>query len=486
MIQIKKGRMYNRITNKNNVKRKEKMMGNHELIKEKEKKFSWKKGIGYALINGGNTLGALFVSYVTYFATDSLFLSAASIGMVLAFSRVFDGITDLLAGAIIDRTQTRWGKARPFILIGFLYWAAVVAMFSTPDISNTGKLIWIFITYNLNSAVFGTLVGTSVATLLRRMIVDENARIKTLTMSSLLVNIAAVVVSIALPTLIANTNNSPAGWRKLAIIFAVVGCVIDIIAFLCCREYTEEELAALGIIRKDDKQEKPTFKEYIQAITKNKYLLNYVAQYSLAMLAMGLFNGAGTYYFATNLGNLALMSMVSLVSLASYPLFLVYPKIIEKVGPITFTRICFLLGAAGNLARAFVGDNTILLCVTTFFCGFLLTGINLTGNEITIQCMDYSYLKNGIRAEAIYSALTGFTYKFWMGISSAVMGVILGIAHYNGALATQPASAKFAINFMYNLFPAIVGFILFFTFKTIRVIEENERLRAEMLKEENQ
>ena len=300
------------------------------------------------------------------------------------------------------------------------------------------------------------------------------------------VNIAAVVVSIVLPTLIANTNNSPAGWRKLAIIFAAVGCVIDIIAFLCCREYTEEELAALGIIRKDEKQEKPTFKEYIQAITKNKYLLNYVAQYSLAMLAMGLFNGAGTYYFATNLGNLALMSTISLVSLASYPLFLIYPKIIERVGPIMFTRICFLIGAVGNLARAFVGDNTILLCVTTFFCGFLLTGINLTGNEITIQCMDYSYLKNGIRAEAIYSALTGFTYKFWMGVSSAVMGVILGIAHYNGALATQPESAKFAINFMYNLFPAFVGFILFFTFKTIRVIEENERLRAEMLKEENQ
>ncbi len=459
-------------------------MGNQTLVKEKEEKFSWKKGIGYALINGGNTLGALFVSYVTYFATDSLFLSAASIGMVLAFSRVFDGVTDLLAGAIIDRTQTKWGKARPYILIGFLYWAAVVALFATPDITNTGKLIWIFITYNLNSAVFGTLMGTSVATLLRRMVIDENARIKTLTMSSLFVNIAAVVVSIALPTLIANTNNSTTGWRNLALAFAAVGCVIDIIAFLCCREYTEEELVALGIIRKNEKQDKPTFKEYIRAIVKNKYLLNYIAQYSLAMLAMGLFNGAGTYYFATNLGDLSLMSAISLVSLASYPLFLVYPKIIEKVGPIMFTRICFLIGAVGNIARAFVGGNMVLLCITTFFCGFLLTGINLTGNEITIQCMDYSYLKNGIRAEAIYSALTGFTYKFWMGVSSAVMGFILAVAHYDGALTTQPASAHFAINFMYNIFPAIAGFILFFTFKTIRVKEENDRLRAEMLKEE--
>ena len=456
-------------------------------LKERAARFSFKNAAGYSLINGGNTLGALFVSYVTYYATDSLFLSAASIGMILAFSRVFDGITDLLAGAVIDRTNTRWGKARPYVLVGFLYWLSVVALFATPTaLSDVGKLVWIFINYNLNSAIFGTLVGTSVATLLRRTTIEENARIKTLTMSSLFVSIAAVVVSIALPTLIAKTNNSPEGWRNLAIAFAVVGCIMTAVCFFCCKEYTEEELIELGIIRKGDKEDKPNLKEYIQAITKNKYMVNYIAQYSLAMLAMGFFNGAGTYYFATNLGNLGLMSVVSMISLIMYPLYLVYPKIISKIGPINFTRWCFLIGAAGYIARAFVGGNMVLVCITSFFAGFLLTGINLTGNEIIIQCMDYSYLKNGIRAEAIYSAVGGFTYKVWMGVSSALMGIILGIAHYDGALAVQPASAHFAINFMYNIFPALAGFLLFFTFKTIRVKEENERLRAEMLKEETE
>lgn len=98
--------------------------------------------------------------------------------------------------------------------------------------------------------------------------------------------------------------------------------------------------------------------------------------------------------------------------------------------------------------------------------------------------MDYSYLKNGIRAEGIYSALGGFTYKVAMGISAAVMGFILGLAKYDGAQAVQPASAHMAINFMFNLLPAMIGFVLFFTFKTIRVKEENQRLRAEMLAEQ--
>ena len=131
-------------------------------LQERAQKFSLKNAVGYALQDGTNTLGALLVSYVTFYATDSLYLSAVSIGMVLAFSRVFDGITDLLAGALIDRTRTRWGKARPFVLVGFLYWVSVVAIFSTPErFSDIGKLIWIFVTYNLCNAVFNTLIGVS-------------------------------------------------------------------------------------------------------------------------------------------------------------------------------------------------------------------------------------------------------------------------------------------------------------------------------------
>ena len=69
-------------------------------LQERAQKFSLKNAVGYALQDGTNTLGALLVSYVTFYATDSLYLSAVSIGMVLAFSRVFDGITALLASYI--------------------------------------------------------------------------------------------------------------------------------------------------------------------------------------------------------------------------------------------------------------------------------------------------------------------------------------------------------------------------------------------------
>lgn len=456
-------------------------MKNQLSLQERAQKFSPKNAIGYALQDGTNTLGSLLVSYVTYFATDSLFLSAASIGMVLAFSRVFDGVTDLLAGALIDRTRTRWGKARPFVLVGFLYWISLLAVFATPpQFSDMGKLVWIFITYNLTCSVFNTLIGTSKTVLLKRTTVNGNARIKTLTITSLCVTTASVAVSVLLPLLIAK-NNSPAGWRTLGLGFAILGCISTAITFFCCVKYTEEELAELGVIKEEQgKDSKLSLKDYGRAIIKNKYMLLYIVQYFAAMFAMGMFNGAGTYYYATNLGDLTLMSTVSLVSLLSYPLFLVYPKIISKIGEVAFTRYTFLIGAIGFALRSLVGSNVILLCVTSFFAGFLLTGNSLTEKEIIIQCMDYSYLKNGIRAEAIYSALSGFTYKVAMGISAAVMGFILGFAKYDGAQTVQPVSAHVAINFMFNLLPAIIGFVLFFTFKTIRVKEENQKLREAM------
>ena len=472
-------------TRKSKEEEDEKQMKKQLSLQERAHKFSPKTAIGYALQDGTNTLGALLVSYVTYFATDSLFLSATSIGMVLAFSRVFDGITDLIAGALIDKTKTRWGKARPFVLVGFLYWISLLAIFATPaSLSDIGKLVWIMITYNLNGAVFNTLIGTAKPVLLRRTTIDDNARIKTLTMTSLLMNVAAVVVSVILPLIIAK-NNTPQGWLMMGVVFAVIGCISTAITFFCCVEYTEEELVELGIIDQNAvNKDKLSLKDSFYAIVKNKYLLIYIVQYIIIMLAMGMFNGAGTYYYSTNLGDLTLMSTVSLVSILSYPLFLVYPKIIEKIGAIRFTRYTLLIGGIGFLALSFVGDNLILLCVTSFLAGFLLVGVNVVGNEIIIQCMDYSYLKNGIRAEGIYSALAGFSYKVAMGVSSAIMGIILGLAHYDGALAVQPESAHIAINAMFNLFPAAVGIIIFFTFKSVKVKEANEKLRAEMLARE--
>ena len=156
-------------------------MSDYKNYSIESEKFSVKKTIGYCSYKTAGIANSLLISYLTYYATDSLFLSAAAIGMVLAFSRIFDGFTDIVAGFIIDKTDTKIGCARPWLLVGVAAYIMMIAMFSTPNLPNTGKLIWIFITYNLNSSVFATIYNVCEAKLLKRSVLKAENRVKVLT-----------------------------------------------------------------------------------------------------------------------------------------------------------------------------------------------------------------------------------------------------------------------------------------------------------------
>ena len=120
-------------------------MGAKEHLSTPAEPFSIKKAVGFAWNNFNYILNSLFISYLTYFATNSLFMSAASIGLLLFVSKIFAGITDIIAGILIDKTNTRFGRARPYALFGVLGWIALVLVFCVPDWSDLGKTIYIFI-----------------------------------------------------------------------------------------------------------------------------------------------------------------------------------------------------------------------------------------------------------------------------------------------------------------------------------------------------
>ena len=456
------------------------MNGQLENLVEQEK-FSAKKTIGFAAYSAASTANGLLVSYLTYYATDSLLLAAAAIGMILAFSRVFDGITDIIAGAIVDRTNTKIGRARPYILCGAVAYIFMIAMFATPDISNTGKLVWIFITYNLNSSIFQTIYAICGPTLLKRMVVNSDSRVKLLAINNIAISLASAGINIVLPIMVAKAAGSAKNWTYLALGMGSIAIILILIAFFCCKEYTAEELVEMGVLKDQDavKQKKTTIKEMLISIVKNKYFLIYLVVFFVNALYMGISYGVQVYYYATNLGNVALMSTVSMIMLLTLPLNLVYSKIVQKIGSAKFVKYFLVVGAVGSVLRMFAGANVVGLAVTSFLSGFVISGISLVGTEITIQCMEYSYLKNGIQAESIYNSFLNFGMKVGMGVGAAILGVVLTSAGYDGALAAQPDSAVSAINFMFNIFPAICAAIMFIGCNFLKVEEANKKLRDE-------
>lgn len=81
---------------------------------------------------------------ITYYCTNSLGLSPGIVGTLLLVSKLFDGFTDLIAGLIIDKTKTKYGKARPYELCILGVWICTVLLFSTPNFGRAGKIIWVF------------------------------------------------------------------------------------------------------------------------------------------------------------------------------------------------------------------------------------------------------------------------------------------------------------------------------------------------------
>lgn len=452
---------------------------NNQVKTIENEKFSLKKTLGYCFYQAGYVINALLLSYVTFYATDSLLLSAASIGLVLAFSRVFDGFTDIAAGIIIDKTKTKFGTARPYLLCGVVAQVMLALMFSVPNISNTGKLIWLFVTYNLNSSIFGTFFNILNATLLRRMIVKQDNRVKVLSYNGVFNNCAVTAVNIILPIVVAQATGNPDIWSLLGFGMGAVGVVLSVMSFILCKEYTDEELVEMGVFKEQDQKKKVLLKDMLVSIIKNKYFLMYLVAFFVNALYIGISYSVGVYYFNTNLGNLALLSSINTILIVSWPLNFIYPKIIAKTGMMKFAQGFLILAIIASIARMFVGSNLVLLAITSWLSAMVTGAISMLGPEMTIQCMEYSYLKNGIKAESIYNSFLNFVNKIGMGLGGAILGFVLTSAGYDGALAIQPESAKVAINMMYNVFPAVCGVIIYIVCRLFKVEKVNAELRAQ-------
>ena len=438
-------------------------------LQERATRFDWGKCFGYSFIRIAATANSLLATYVTYYCTNSLLLSGVMVGSMMAVVKLIDSFTDIIAGIILDKTRTKLGKARPYLLFGVISWITLIIMFSTPNLSAIGKLVWVFITYSLNSCVFMTMYKITFNTLLKRIVLDDKGRTKTSSFAGFFMMIGATAVNAIVPSIIAKATDVSTIWSKLALIMGAIGSVLVLAGFFTCKEFTDEELSKLNLIGQDEiNAELPKFKEMLKTMVSNKYFLLFLIHYAVTMLANGLMQTAGTFFFDVNIGNLDILTRVTVLTLVTYPLYLVYPKVIEKLGGAKVMRLGAAVGIVGIVIRMIAGTNLPLIYIGTILLSIGSLASTILEPLIAIKCMEFGYLKTGIRAEGIYSSGMNCVYKIFFGASAALVGFILAIGHYDASLPAQPASALFSITFMYNIVPLIariVDVILFGHFK---------------------
>lgn len=449
-------------------------------LQERASRFNWGKCFGYSFIRIAATANSLLATYVTYYCTNSLLLSGVMVGSMMAVVKLFDSFTDIIAGVILDKTRTKLGKARPYLLFGVVSWITLMIMFSTPNLSDIGKLIWVFITYSLNSCVFMTMYKITFNTLLKRIVLDDKGRTKTSSFAGFFMMIGATAVNAIVPSIISKAADVSAIWSKLAIIMGAIGSVLVLIGFFTCKEFTDEELSELNLIGQDEvNAELPKFMDMLKTMVSNKYFLLFLIHYAFTMLSNGLMQTAGTFFFDVNVGDLSILSKVTILTLVTYPLYLVYPRIIEKLGGAKVMQLGAAIGIVGIVIRMAAGANVPLIYVGTILLSVGSLASTILEPLIAIKCMDFGYLKTGVRAEGIYSSGMNCVYKIFFGASAALVGFILAMGHYDAALPTQPASALFSITFMYNIAPLIARVIDVILFGHFRLDQEIAELSRE-------
>lgn len=402
----------------------------------------------------GFSLGvnSLLLMQATYYATQSLGLSAGLVGTLFLVSKIFDGVTDLIAGFIIDKTHSKLGKARPYELFLIPTWILTVIFFSTPaSLGTTGKVVWVFVLYVLIQAICVTFLSASETTFLARSTTDDALRAKALTVAGILAMLVPTIASILLPQFIARWGNQPGGWTKIMLVFAVPLSIIGLFRFFFIKEIEVDD--SVGAQKKDD----ITLKEGLKAISKNKYLFLFVGATFFCAVFNNLNSAIGTYFFQYIMGDIGKMSLISMLGLLTPFTLVIFPLAVRKGNAMNFVRVGLVMAVIGCLIKFFAGTN-----MTMIFVGSLITMIpgasmiQMIGSMFMIQCMDYGEWKTGVRVEAMMNSVNGFAAKVGAGIASGLLGVLMGAAGFVSGAPTQSAGTLTAIRMGYSIVPAIL------------------------------
>ena len=211
-------------------------------------KLTWTERIGYGLGDAGfNFYWAIIGSYLVFFYTDIFGIAPAAAATMLTISKVVDAVTDPLMGAIADRTETRWGKFRPYLLFGpWPLMAAGIMMMTTPSFSPTGKLIWAYATYGLVMLMY-TVVNTPYNSLSAVLTANPHERSALNSARFFFAYLTSIIVGSATPSVATyfggGDRYSPTGWSMTMAIYAIAASALILVAFVTTSERVTEASA---------------------------------------------------------------------------------------------------------------------------------------------------------------------------------------------------------------------------------------------------
>lgn len=403
--------------------------------------------LGDGLAFGAGAIPAILTStilgtFLTIYLTDVVGMPAAIIGSVILLLRVTDGVSDFIMGYIIDHTKSKWGKARPWLLVGAAGIAILlVLIFQVPiGMSMTGKIVYFAATYFLLMTVFSTMNGVAMATMLPLVETEQRKRniLGAAEMAGTMVGgiLATTVTSV----LLKQFGYTQSGYRTTMLVYALIVLLTGGYSFLRLRERADVE----NKLEKKEKQQKMSVKDALKGLGQNKYFFFATGAGMLVNLRNAIISGIGVYFCRDVLGNIGVFTLMTLAMLL--PVILALPVAVafcNKYGKhktLCFGSSCTVLASVIILISVYLPTpSSVVLLVGMGIHGIAGSAFSACFQSLLAEICDYGEWKTGLKMEGIIFSSTSIGNKAGAGIGSAILGWLLFFAAYNGQLAVQSA-----------------------------------------------
>ncbi len=390
-------------------------------------------GIGVA---GDKSINTIIMYFAMFYFTDIFGIAPAVAGTMILVARLWDAINDPMIGIVIDRTNTSKGKARPYILYGsFAVVAFLILIFYGPSLSQTGRNIWIYVTY-IGLGMSRTVTLVALLTLMPRL--TKNSLEQVSLSSTFLIGTSAggLVASSLWMTAVTKLGKGDVvlGYRLAAVAFGITALLCYFICYFNTKEIEVEETK---------EKEKIKILDALKIAAKNGQFLILAAINLISGIGLGIYSGALVYYIMNNIQRPDLVSVslpitLGTMFLASITSTYILKRIDRKKGLI----ISFIIIIVVTLIRIITKDSSpTLMLINMGIVGLFYGYYTVFNLPMLIDSMDYGELKTGKRLEGVIMSAYSMQAKMGAGIGGALFGFILERIGYDSEVVQQSGQA---------------------------------------------
>lgn len=449
------------------------------MEKQKEKRLALGTRLAYG--SGDTACNIVFgmtTALLTLFYTDYAGVPVAIVGLVMLVSRVFDGVSDLIMGFIVNKTNSRWGKARPWILwMAIPYCVCAVLLFTVPQSTTTVQFWYMLITYNLCTTVCYTAINVPYGTLSTLMTKSSHERDLLSIFRMAMAPLGRMVaVSLTLP-LVKRLGDTQAAWVKATMLWVVLAFILLVICFAKCKE---------TVVYEEAERSKVSMGQNLKALASNQYFWATLILWTVTCVHSTIVGTVMPYY----------CKYIYLNSDWAYSV-LYFAETLVLVGgamlcPLFLRRVGKRNISLAGCILAIVAQAAFLLNPYSYAWALTTTIIRSLGIAPLIalvfgmmgDTVEFGYWKTGVRQEALVFGAGSLGFKFGTGITSAIITSLLSYAGYlsssDDTVLTQPQSALDMVRGIYSWGIILVWVIALIVLVLYKLDKNYKKITAEI------